>query len=193
MGLPIYEMAISEDLSSDLQVEFVALVDKPAIEKNFIAFNKQSFATIDEDRRIISGAAMLSNAPIYRKDDSIGEYYVVFKPETIYEIAQKFFAKGYANNFNLMHDAEMQVSGVTVFESFIADSKRGIQPMKGFEDAQDGSWFISAKVNNQQVWDLIKQGKVKGFSVEGMFQYKKELSQQEAVMNQVYSILNGIS
>ena len=174
MGLLIYEMAISEDLSSDLQVEFVALVDKPAIEKNFLAFNKQSFATIDEDRRIISGAAMLSNVPIYRKDDSIGEYYVVFKPETIYEIVQKFFAKGYANNFNLMHDAEMQVSGVTVFESFICDSKRGIQPMKGFEDAPDGSWLGSFLVENDSVWSKIKAGDFKGFSVEGLFNYKKE-------------------
>jgi hypothetical protein len=127
----------------------------------------------DEERRIISGPAMLSNVPIYRRDEQAGEYYVVFTPETIYSIAQKFFAKGFNQNFNLMHDPTLKVEGVTVFESFIVDKARGISPMKGFEDAQDGSWFISAKINNDQVWQFIKEGKVKGFSVEGMFQYKK--------------------
>ena len=194
MNLPIYEMQISEDLASDLEVQYVALVDKPAIEKNFLAFrDKQSFAIINEDRRIISGAAMLANVPIYRKDEQNGEYMVVFRPATIYDIAQKFFAKGFNNNFNLMHDPNMKCEGVTVFESFISDKTRGIQPMKGFEDAQDGSWFISAKVNNDQVWQLIKEGRVKGFSVEGMFSYKKELSKEESMLQQVYDILNGIT
>jgi hypothetical protein len=60
-----------------------------------------------------------------------------------------------------------------MFESFISDKVRGIQPMKGFEDVPDGSWFGSFKVDNPEVWAEIKAGNVRGFSVEGQFNYKK--------------------
>lgn len=178
MELPVYELAIDMDAKSDLSVSFIALVDKPAIERNFLAFtdNKKrlEFAVIDQDRRIISGLAMAADELVYRKDNEFGEYNVVFKPATIYDIVQKFFALGYNNNFNIMHDPQMVCSGVTVFESFIYDPERGISPMKGFEDVKPGSWFMSAKVQNDEVWKAIKNGLVKGFSVEGIFNYTKE-------------------
>ena len=89
-------MKINEDLNSDLEVQYVALVDRPAIQKNFLAFKDipQAFANVDEDRRIISGPATLADQPIYRKDEQLGEYLVVFKADTIFSIAQKFFQKG---------------------------------------------------------------------------------------------------
>lgn len=187
-------MKISDDPQSDLEVSFVALVDRPAIQKNFLAFKDmtQKFASVDEDRRIISGPAMLANIPIYRKDEENGEYNVVFRPDTIFQIAQKFFQKGYNANFNLMHDPKQKCEGVTVFESFIVDSSRGIKPMAGFEDAQDGSWFISAKVNNDEVWAKVKAGEIKGFSVEGVFGYKPEaVPTEQQMLDQIISILNG--
>lgn len=182
-NLPIYELLISENVDDPLQVSYVALVDAPAIEKNFLAFNsaKPMFFT-DEVRHIISGPAMLADVPIYRREPSGKEYYVVFKPATVYQIAQKFLAKGYAENFNLFHDPKMQTEGVSLFESFITDDKRGIQPMKGFEDAPEGSWFISAKVDNTEIWDGIKTGALKGFSVEGLFdmvELKQEKTEEE--------------
>lgn len=157
-------------------VSAVALVDKPAVEKNFLVFKeqKQAFATIDEDRRIISGLAMAADQLIYRKDEEYGEYNVVFRPATIYNIAQKFFALGYNNSFNIMHSPEMKCEGVTIFESFITDPERGIMPITGFEDSKPGSWFISAHITNDEVWRAVKEGLVKGFSVEGMFTYSKE-------------------
>jgi hypothetical protein len=72
-----------------------------------------------------------------------------------------------------MHDSGQSVEGVTMFESFISDKVRGIYPMKGFEDVPDGSWFGSFKVDNPEVWKEIKAGNVRGFSVEGQFNYKK--------------------
>jgi len=193
MELPIYEMKINEDLNSDLEVQYVALVDRPAIQKNFLAFKDipQAFATVDEDRRIISGPAMLADQPIYRKDEQLGEYLVVFKADTIFSIAQKFFQKGFNSNFNLMHDPKQKCEGVTVFESFIVDSSRGIKPMTGFEDAKDGSWFISAKVSDDSVWAKVKAGEIRGFSVEGVFGYKPELTPEEKFMAQILEIING--
>jgi hypothetical protein len=190
--LPVYQLQIDPDINSESEVNFVGLVDLPAIEKNFVAFNEDKplhFEIQNEERRIISGPAMLANQKIYRRDQELGEYHVVFTPETIYDIAQKFFAKSFHKNFNLMHDPSLQVSGVNVFESFIVDKERGIQPMKGFEDAQDGSWFISAKVENEEVWQLIKEGRIKGFSVEGLFQYKKP--QAHSKVQAILSALEG--
>jgi hypothetical protein len=196
MDYPLYELLISEEEASSLEVNYVALVDMPAIEKNFLSFKeqKQAFASVDEERRIISGPAMLSEVPIFRKAEAdLPDHMVVFKAATIYDIAQKFFAKGFNQNFNIMHDPEMKAEGVSVFESFIVDSARGIQPMKGFEDAKDGSWFISAKINNDEVWNKIKSGEVKGFSVEGLFKYKKAPVSAEQAYNQIKEILNRIN
>lgn len=171
MNLPVYKLVIDEQ-SEDLQVDAVALVDKPAIERDFVAFNKaQAFAVENEEERIISGPAMLADSPIYRNDER-GEYYVVFDAPTIKKIAQKYFAKGFQNNVNLQHDKGQIVEGVTVFESWIVDSKRGIAPMKGFENVPEGSWFISMKVNDDATWQKVKAGEIKGFSVEGVFEYK---------------------
>jgi hypothetical protein len=173
MELPIYELRIQEDLADDAEVSFVALVDKPAIQKDFLVFNEQklAFAIQDDEQHIISGPLMLADEPIIRNNAKYGQHFIKFSAETIKEIAIKFSKKGYQKNVNLMHDDNMQLDGLVMFESFIVDSKRGIKPMNGFEEVKDGSWFGSFYVENPQAWDLIKQGKVKGFSVEGMFDY----------------------
>lgn len=269
--LPIYSLEIVNDTESDVEVDFVSLVDRPAIERQFLAFaedswndypeaavdnaktalrwaeengwgdcgeatgkqranqlanreklsretiarmsafarhrqnsdrplgegcgrlmwlawggdegiawaqrklkqiDRQNFEIQDEEEMIISGPIMMANKPIYRNDIN-GEYYVVFSPETIKKIAQKFFKKGYQSNVNLMHDDGQTVEGVTMFESWITDEKRGIYPMKGFEDVPNGSWFGSFKVDNQEVWNKVKSGEFKGFSVEGVFNYRQ--------------------
>lgn len=196
MELPIYQLEISDDLNDGAEVDFVALVDRPAIERNFLKFKeaKTNFAIQSEEKRIVSGALMLADTPIYRNDNN-GEYYVTFTKATIEKIAQKFFKKGYQSNVNLMHDGDKQVDGVTMFESFIVDSERGIQAMKGFEDAPEGSWFGSFKVENEDVWSKIKNGEFKGFSVEGIFNYKKEkqpISVEEALWSKIVEVLDQV-
>lgn len=176
MELRVFKCQIDEELESELEVSFVALVGKPAIERNFLKFkedHKEFKFNIDEDKRIISGPAMLADFPIYRKDDRFGEYYVTFDKETIYSIVKKFCKKGLFQNFNLSHKEDQQLTSVTMFESFIVDSERGVSPIKGFEDAKDGSWFISATIDNDELWQRIKAEEFKGFSVEGIFQYIK--------------------
>jgi hypothetical protein len=173
-----FKCVIDTELSSDLEVSFVALVDRPAIERNFLAFNDRQKFTVNDDRRIISGPAMIADLPMYRKDETFGEYYVQFDAPTIYEIVQKFSAKGYMQNFNLFHDETQQASGITIFNSFVTDPSLGIKAPEGFEDVAPGSWFISAKVNNDEAWAKVKDGTVKGFSVEGIFQYVKMSAQK---------------
>lgn len=141
-------------------------------ERKLNQLDRKNFSIQDEDEHIISGPIMLADTPIYRNDEN-GEYYVQFSKETIKRIAQKFFKKGYQSNVNLMHDQGNLTEGLTMFESFIKDEKRGVKAMVGFEDTPEGSWFGSFKVDNPEVWQMIKDGKVRGFSVEGVFNYRK--------------------
>lgn len=195
MEYPLFELQISEDEDSTLEVDYVALVDTPAIEKNFLAFNEQKqYFAIDNERRIISGAAMIPNFPMFRKGDGeMPDHKVFFSKETIYQIAQKFFMKGFNRNFNIMHDPEMKMDDVFVFESFISDEERGIMPMKGLEDTPNGTWFLSAKVNNDDAWGKVKSGDLKGLSVEGLFKYKKYKMTEEEAFEKIKSILNEIN
>ena len=192
--LPIYMLDITDDIEDDSQVDFIALVDRPAIQKNWNAFNKtQKFEIVNEDRRIISGAIMLADTPIFRSDATYGDYYVAFSRDTILKIVQKFFKKGFQSNVNLMHDSSAQFENVTLFESFISDPSRGIMPMKGFEDAPVGSWFGSMIVDNEEAWQKVKNGEIMGFSVEGLFNYKpKEINKVSSMVDEIKKILSQV-
>ena len=150
---------------------------------------RKAFAIQSEEQRIISGPLMVANQRIKRYDEERGEYEVFFSPATIKKIAIKLAKKGFQNNVNLMHSADMQLQGVTLFEIFQSDKERGIMPMKGFEDLADGSLFGSMYVDNDQAWQLIKDGKVKGFSVEGNFGMKGKDKYDEQ-MEEIISILS---
>ena len=157
--------------------------------------NQIKFQIISEDEHIISGPLMVANMPIYRNNEKMGEHYVTFSAETIKQIAIKFAKKKYQNHVNLMHDPNMAIEDCTMFESFIVDKKRGIMPMRGFEDIADGSWFASFYVENPEVWQNIKDGFLKGFSVEGMFDYDeptKTLSAEEQALKKISELLNVI-
>jgi hypothetical protein len=153
------------------------------------------FQVISEDEHIISGPLMVADMPIYRNNEKFGEHYVTFSADTIKQIAIKFAKKKYQNHVNLMHDSSMIIDDCTMFESFIVDKKRGIMPMKGFEDVTDGSWFGSFYVENPEVWKNIKDGFLKGFSVEGVFDYNeptKTLSPEEQALAKISELLNVI-
>ena len=150
----------------DLEGYKISLVDEPANESYFLAFQanktKMMFAA-DEDKHIITGAVLIPQMKIYRRDER-GEYYVFFNDETVKKIAYAFLSDGKVNDFNLNHSTETQ--GVKIIESFISttDGERGI-------DAPAGSWLISAKVDDEKIWKAIKDGKFNGFSLEGTFFY----------------------
>lgn len=191
MELPIYKLIISTDLEDEAEVDFVALVDRPAIQRNFLAFNsRQKFEVISDEKRIVSGPLMLADMPIYRNNEEFGEHYVVFDADTIQKIAEKFFKKGYQSNVNEMHDPEKAVDGVTMFESWIVNRDMGKMPISGYEDVKDGSWFGSFKVENDQVWEKVKDGTFQGFSVEGIFGYSDRVSKEEMMVERIKEILN---
>lgn len=170
--LPVFELTIDDQ---ETGVNYIALVDKPAIERGWMAFNEHkpqpmAFAIQDEVERVVFGPAMIPNMQIYRNDEN-GEYFVTFTADTIKKIAYKFFESGFQNNANEMHDPNQRLQGVTFFQSVIKDSSKGIVGMDG--DYPDGTWFVGAKLMNEEAWAKAIAGQFTGFSVEGMFKYKR--------------------
>lgn len=189
--LQIYTLVLKDD-AEDSGVNYVALVDEPAIEQNWFAFAKDSefkFAVMDEERKIITGPLMIADLPIYRRSEKMGEFYVIFDKGQIELMVQKFFKMGYQSNVNEQHDPSKLVDGVTMFESFIVDEQRGILPPKGFEKATQGSWFGSYKVDNEAIWAKVKDGSFMGFSVEGMFDL---VPQKPTLESEIISIIESI-
>jgi len=140
----------------------------------YAKWEKKGFSFKTTDKQIISGPAMIPDQPIYRRGKDGEEYNVVFTKSTIQKIVERYFKNQYNSNFNIQHKKNMLAEGVYLIESFIIDSTRGIKAPEGFEDLPDGSWFISCKVDNEEIWnDYIKSGKFKGFSVEGLFTDRK--------------------
>jgi len=189
----ILELIINEE-DDDSGISFISLVDQPATEKLWLKFNKQKplnfeFKIQDEDKRIVSGYFMVADLPIPRLNDMNEKFFVVFKKDTINKIVNKFFKQGYSNKINLMHDQEMD--GVYVIESLIIDNERGSVAPKEFEKVPDGSWWGSMRVENNEVWELVKTGQVKGFSVEGMFGQDKSRNIQEKIINKIRDVISN--
>jgi hypothetical protein len=199
--LPVFSIHISDNENGEEEVDFVSLVSTPAVQKNFLRFkedqpgikiqSRQRFEIQDEEERIVSGVLMLADFPIYRNNESFGEHYVVFSKDEIKKIVQRFFKKGYQGNVNLEHDKP--VDGVFMFESLIVEPEKGKNAFKGFEDVNPGSWLGSFKVDNPETWEDVKSGKFKGFSIEGLFEYRsKEKTKEEQLLSEIEKILSKV-
>ena len=166
---PIYELVFDEE-DEELGLIAVSFVSDPATESHFMYFSDQKERlnfTVDEDQHIVRGIAMVPNLKIYRVDHETNkQYYVYFSEETIKRMVEKYSRDNRLNMVNFEHlETTYTTDDATCIESFIIDKENGICP-KGFEAYPDGSWFMGFKVHNPQLWQLIKEGEFKGFSVE---------------------------
>lgn len=187
----------SLDLPDGEQKEFqIALVDEPAIERDWMAFGKnkqcfnltsngqtfklisRNFSIESEDKRIISGYAMIADLEIPRYDEVRGAYNCVFRKNAIEKIWLNFQRNNLNTNTNIMHQTNQFAKGVFVCESIFLDKERGAKAHEGFTQESDGSWFISMKIENEEVWNQVKEGKFKGFSIEGRFTEEIEIFTQ---------------
>ena len=160
-------------------IDAISLVEYPAIEEDFIALNSQrvEFATQSDEKRILMGAALVPNKPIYRAEGD-EEFYVYFSEATIRKASEMFFQKSKQNNATLEH--EVGINGLTVVESWIIEDEVHDKSKKYGFDLPVGTWMVSMKVNNPEIWtNFVKTGKVKGFSIEGYFVDKLNLAKQE--------------
>ena len=153
-------------------IEAISVVENPAIESDFVALKQQEFklAEVDQEKRILMGAALIPNKPIYRQTGE-QEYYIYFSQATVRKASELFFINGNQNNSTLEH--ELQLKGLTAVESWIVESEQDKSRMYDL-NVPMGTWMVSMKVNNDDVWKKVKAGEVKGFSIEGYFADKLE-------------------
>jgi len=166
-------------------IEAISVVENPAIESDFIALKKQEFklAEVDKEKRILMGAALIPNKPIYRQSGE-QEYYIYFSKNTVRKASELFFINGNQNNSTLEH--ELELKGLTAVESWIVESEQDKSRMYDL-NVPMGTWMVSMKVNNDDIWQKVKKNEIKGFSIEGYFadklerpnEPKKEMSKEE--------------
>ena len=175
--MEIIELVIKEDADG---IEAISVVENPAIEVDFIALSKQEeikLAEVDKEKRILMGAALIPNKQIYRKDKD-KEYYIYFSEDTVRKASELYLKESNQSNATLEHKDKLV--GLTVVESWIVEDEKKDKSNLYELNAPKGSWVVSMKVDNDDIWnDYVKTGKVKGFSIEGFFTDKVEMSQDE--------------
>ena len=186
-GIPVYDAVISDEETGMFKI---SLVDDPAVMSNFMAFDASKkpmlYAIQDEEKRLVRGCIMRADFPIYRSDNALGEYYVIYKADTIRQMAEKYLLEGRQNAVNLMHQEGSDVEGVQMVQYFIKGD--GIQ-VDGFDDCAAGSLFGEFHVVNDDIWAEIKAGTYKGFSLEGVFDLVPEKDRDE--IQEIVDVLDG--
>ncbi len=200
--MKIIELILDED-QEETGVEAISIVESPAIESDFVALKDEEIklAKVDGDKKILMGALLIPNKPIYRKGDE-GDYYIYFSKDTVQKASQLYLQNGYQHNSTLEHNETLK--GLTLVESWIVEDEVQDKTRKYGLNVPVGSWVGSVKVNNNEIWqEYVKTNKVKGFSIEGYFADKmerpkdkidenlaKNKSDQET-LNKIIDILNA--
>lgn len=178
-GIPVYDAIITDEQTGMFKI---SLVDDPAVMSNFLAFDNnrkvQMYKVEDEEKRLVRGVVMRADFPIYRYDKNFGEYYIIYKAEQIRLMAEKYLLESRQNDVNLMHEQNSDVEGVQMVQYFIKGNGVSVE---GFEDIADGSLFAEFHIVNDEIWDAIKDGTYKGFSLEGVFDLVPEKDHEKVV------------
>ena len=175
-------------------IEAVSIVEFPAIESNFIALSEHlELAKVDDEKKILMGAALIPNKNIYRKNGD-DEYYIFFSNDTVRKASELFLMNSNQNNATLEH--EKKLKDLSVVESWIVEDTEMDKSKKYGLNAPVGTWMVSMKVNNDAIWnDFVKTGKVKGFSIEGYFSDKLEMSlelaKEQELIDKIKSIITN--
>jgi len=177
--MDIIELILDEENEEMVGIEAISIVKSGAIESDFIAMSDQEIklAKVDDEKRIVMGAALIPNKPIFRKrNDTM--FYVYFSEDTVRRSSELFFQNGNQSNATLEH--QMKASGLTVVESWIIEGEQDKSRIYGL-DAPVGTWMISMKITDDELWAEIKEGKkYKGFSIEGYFADKASIKKPDA-------------
>jgi hypothetical protein len=174
--MQIIELIIDENEEVN-GVEAISVVENPAIESDFIALksNEIQLATIDTEKRILMGAALIPDKNIYRRVKD-KEFYIFFSKETVVKASQLYLKQNNQSNATLEHESKLK--DMTVVESWIVDDVKQDKSAKYGFNVPVGTWMVSMKVDNDNIWnDYVKTGKVKGFSIEGYFADKVEMTE----------------
>lgn len=189
MEIPTFKMVLDDSAQG---LKLMSLVDSPAIMVTWAKFNEQEIklSIQDEDQRIVFGPALIPDLPIKRS--IMGEvFFVSIDRENILKTAIKFQKDNLANQLDVNHNQQV-LEGLTIFETFVTDENR-VTMANGFESLPMGTWFITAKVNNDETWAKIKSGELTGFSIDGLFSFKQyETLTEKEIRSITRKIINSL-
>ena len=199
--MKIVELILDEDQDAS-GIEAISIVENPAIEEDFIALKSDEvkLAEVSKEKKILMGALLIPNKPIYRKNGE-DEYYIYFSKDTVLKASQMYLTKGNQNNSTLEH--QHSLSGLSLVESWLVEDEVHDKSRKYGMNVPVGTWMGAVKVNNDEIWnEYVKTGKVKGFSIEGYFadkmerpkeSIKEDMSEQNAdlLLSQIEKIVKG--
>ena len=160
-------------------------------EINKTNMSKQQFQA-DDEKRIVIGPAMIPELKIFRKDVDGNPYYVFFSADTIKLIAEKYMRNKYLDNNDEMHNGKA-IQDVYVYESWIKEYDEDKSNKYGYADLPIGTWFVAMKVRNDNVWNKIKAGELKGFSVSGYFEEIAKFAKEEMFLQRLAQLLKQIN
>ena len=190
----IVELVIEDD-NQELAIDAISLVTSPAIEQDFVFFGKEknnlTLAKVDEEKRMLVSPALIPNKQIFRYDPNTdSEYYVFFSSETVRKASELYLKHN--NHHKATYEHKDRVSGVLTVESWIKEGDSDKSKMYGY-DLPNGTWFVKMKIENDDLWQKIKAGELKGLSIEGYFTDKFEAMQNKQPTDQeILSALNEI-
>lgn len=187
----IIELLIDET-KDEYGINAVSVVRDPAIEENFVALNKHEveLKQVDTEKRILMGAALIPNKQIYRRNKD-KEYYIFFSDDTVRKASELFLMRSNQNNATYEHERKM-LDGMSVVESWIIEDEKTDKSRLYNFNLPKGTWMISMKVNNDEIWQSVKDGDVKGFSIEGHFADKYEMSKEKIEKDEIITYLKEI-
>ena len=178
--MELFELKIDDELFDE--VFAISLVSEPAIESNFVFFDKEKvqFKKINNEKRIVAGPVLIPNKKILRVDGQGKPYEVFFSEETVEKLAQNYLKRRYNNESTLEHDEK--VNGVSLVESWIKTTKLDKSNGLGL-NLPVGTWVGLFKIDNDEIWDeYVKSGSVKGFSIEGIFTHDLVKASREEIL-----------
>jgi len=181
----IVELVIADD-SQELAIDAISLVTSPAIEQDFVFFGKEknnlTFAKVDEEKRMLISPALIPNKQIFRYDPNTdSDYYVYFSPDTVRKASELYLKHN--NHHKATYQHQDRVSGVLTVESWIKEGDQDKSKLYGY-DLPNGTWFVKMKIENDELWQEIKSGSLRGLSIEGYFTNKFEQMQKKEFTNE---------
>jgi len=181
----IVELIIADD-SQELAIDAISLVTSPAIEQDFVFFGKEknnlTFAKVDEEKRMLVSPALIPNKNIFRHNPNTQEdYYVYFSKETVRKASELYLKHN--NHHKATYQHQDRVSGVLTVESWIKEGDMDKSKLYGY-DLPNGTWFVKMKIENDELWQEIKSGNLRGLSIEGYFTNKFEQMQKKVFTNE---------
>lgn len=170
---------ILDETQEMMGIDAISIVESPAIQEDFVALNSQEIklAEVSKEKKILMGALLVPNKPIYRKNGD-DEYYIYFSKDTIAKASQLYLKNGYQGNSTLEHASSLE--GLTLVESWLVEDEVNDKSRAYGMNVPVGTWMGSVKVDNDEIWnEYVKTDKVKGFSIEGYFADKMEKPKEE--------------